>query len=191
MRGRLIIAPIATAVAAAALAAPLVVAQAGVPRHHLVVPGAFGWQTALFWFGLLMPLWYAGVIAVVLRPALARLRRGWRWLYVIGTWLVQAAVAVAMLAAAINTDPDLLRGDVTDRVVSPDGARTAYVVTGGMMCGYDVFIAERGASTMWRAGGVGRRCDEQDAGRVRWIDADTVELFDDGGVVSIIDVPPR
>ncbi len=180
MRLRLVLVPLGVAACALALAAPLLAAQMQLEHDDKLVPGALGWQRTLFLVAIAAP-----VVHVVLLFAVIP---GRRRRYSVLTTLLQVAVSLALVGGAISTSNDMFRGELTGSARSPDGAHTAYVETGGILCGYSVYVADRGAETMHPVGG-GIDCDDQLDYDVVWIDDTTVQVQNARGPVDTIRLP--
>lgn len=187
MRRRLTLVPLAVAASAAALTAPLVLAQLGldhdtrfVPAHERVLYGL--WMAT--WSA---PILYGILLATVCRAALRSLRRP--WLYIVGTVIGLLGLLLGALAAVVNTDPHLFRGRQIAQATSIDHRHTAYLFEGGLMCGYDVFVAETGANTMRRARSFGVSCADQKAGAsLVWNDPVTLEIRSARGLLYSVSI---
>jgi hypothetical protein len=90
--------------------------------------------------------------------------------YAIGAWLGQAVVAVALAGALIAANFHLFEGQYLGvKAKAPSGDRTAYLYSGGLFCGYDVYVRKGGESKVTRLSGFTADCNDLPANpRLVW-----------------------
>jgi hypothetical protein len=180
---RLIVPPVVTVIAAGLLGGPWLRVVHGAPRDGRLVPGAATGEKVAYAIALLAPVVLAVMLAIV-RPTKGRSRR-FKLLYIPGVLIAQVAVSVALFAGAFTLD---FGGDLVATVRSPDGAHTAYLYEGGIMCGYGVSVAKAGERYMHSVGGYGMRCDAQGGYTIRWSSPSQIELTSGINVVKTFSV---
>ena len=120
-----------------------------------------------------------GLLATVTRRAWAGRRRRFK-VYVLGVLAAQFVAVTALGLTAIVTDPTFLATSLNGPCArSPDGARRACLYSGGMMCGYEVWVGPSGGHVLRQAAAISKRCDEMGPGAwLRWrADGSTVEVI--------------
>lgn len=192
---RLVLIPVCVVVGAALLTLPVVLANGQLDRDTMFVPGADRWSSILLFAALAAPLVHGVLLATVGRKALRALPQRRRWLYVIGTTLLQVGVAIAAFAASTLSDPNWLgRGQQIASSHSAEAHATAYLWKGGLMCGYDVWVARDGERTMHHVHSVSAKCNDQTAAAtIVWDGPSTVSIKGPRGPIAstIVVFPTR
>ena len=192
---RLVLIPVGVAVGAALLTLPIVLVNGELDRDTMFVPGADRWATILMFVACAAPLAHGVLLATIGRAALRALRQRWRWLYVIGTTLLQMGVAIAAFAAGVLSDPNWLgRGEQIASSHSNEAHATAYLTMGGFFCGYDVWVARDGERTMHHVHSVTAKCvDQTSAATIVWDGPSTVSITGPRGSIdsNIVVLPMR
>lgn len=183
---RLVLIPIGVAVGAALLTIPIVLANGQLDHDTMFVPGGDRWASILMFVACTAPLVHGVLLATIGRAALRTLRQRWRWLYVIGTTLVQIGVTFAAFAAGLLTDPNWFgRGEQISSSHSPDAHATAYLWMGGLMCGYDVWVARDGERTMHQVYSMSAKCaDQTAAATIVWSGPKSVTVTGPAGTIA-------
>ncbi len=184
MQRRLVVIPLAVAIGAAILTAPLVFAQLGLDSTTRFVPGPIRLVHVFELIALGAPIIHAILLATAGRRALGSLSSRSRWSYLVGTMVLQVGVALASLAATFNTDPHGFGGELIGSAPSPEHGRTGYLYTAGVICGLEVYVARDGDPIMRQVGFADIECDDQRAAYLRWSDNDTLDVRDHNGQVK-------